>query len=95
MEEGALDCSSSPVDSEIVEVRAVKLDDSGYDVCCVFPAVVSVEISVWRNSDVTTCVLLALEKTEMFSVEFSDLDISDVMEDLLLTVEADEVPVLP
>ena len=95
MEEGAMDCSSSPVDSESVEASEVKLAVSGYDVCCVFPTVVSVEIGVWRNSDVMTCVLLALEKPEMVSMEFSDLDISDIMEDLLLTVETDEVTVLP
>ena len=52
MEEGAVDCSSTPVDFESVEVTAVKLAVSGYDECFVFPTVVSVGIGVWGICDV-------------------------------------------
>ena len=47
-----MDCSSTPVVLESIEVTAVKLAVSGYDACFVFPTVVSVEVGVWRNSDV-------------------------------------------
>ena len=47
-----MDCSSTPVDFDRVEVTAVKLSVSGYDECFVFPSVVSVETGIWGNSDV-------------------------------------------
>ena len=52
MEVGAVDCSTTPVVLESIEVTTVKFAVSGYDVCFVFPSVVSVAIGVWRNSDV-------------------------------------------
>ena len=47
-----MDCSSIPDVLEGIEVTTVKFAVSGYDVCFVFPSVVSVAIGVWRNSDV-------------------------------------------
>lgn len=47
-----MECSSSPLVTESAEVTGVKLPVSGYDVCFMFPTVVSVEIGVWGTSDV-------------------------------------------
>ena len=47
-----MDCSSTPVVLESIEVTTVKLAVSGYDECFVFPTVVSVDVGVLRNSDV-------------------------------------------
>ena len=47
-----MDCSSIPVVLEGIDVTTVKFAVSGYDVCFVFPSVVSVETGIWGNSDV-------------------------------------------
>ena len=47
-----MDCSSTPVVLEGIDVTTVKFAVSGYDVCFVFPSVVSVETGIWGNSDV-------------------------------------------
>ena len=90
-----MDCSSTPVVLEGIEVTTVKFAVSGYDVCFVFPPVVTVDTDVMEISDVTACELLAWEEAEVSSVEDVDVGISDTVEGLWLTLEGDEVRASP
>lgn len=94
MVEDAVVCPSSPVVMENVEVTGVKLPISGWDVCFVISIVVSVDIGDGGTSDVTTCMLLALEEAEVSSLEVVNMDTSDP-EGLWLTLEGDKVLSFP
>ena len=95
MEEGKVDCTSSPVVIETVEVTGVIFLVTVGDVSLVFSTVVSVEVGDVIVSDVVGNVLLPLDGEKFLSLEVGVVNIPDVVAGVWLTLAGDEVVVSP
>ena len=95
MEEGKVDCTSSPVVIETVEVTGVIFLVTVGDVSIVFSTGVSVEPGDVIICEVVGDLLLPLDGEKFLSLEVGVVNIPDVVAGVWLTLAGDEVVVSP